>query len=98
MVLAIVMVVIRIAFRVAGAQMVPGFLYRKWELVVTVNARGKALYEEYSQLILKHHFQPMFREPENIPRELYPHIAAALYESLHGEDSHISRKCSVCEK
>ena len=31
-------------------------------------------------------------------RELYPHIAAALYESLHGEDSYISRKCSVCEK
>lgn len=41
--------------------MLPVFLYRKWELVVTVNARGKALYEEYSQLILKHHFQPMIR-------------------------------------
>ena len=52
------------------------------ELTVTVNAFGKALYAEYAQRILKHHFQPMFRELEKIPEEQYPHIAAALYKAM----------------
>ena len=52
------------------------------EMTVTVNDFGKALYEEYAQRILKSHFQPMFRELEKIPVELYPHIAGALYRSM----------------
>lgn len=52
------------------------------EITVTVNNFGKALYEEYSQRILKHHFQPMFRELEKIPAEMYPHISAALYHAM----------------
>lgn len=55
------------------------------ELAVTVNEQGKALYEEYSQRILKRHFQPMFHKLENIPKELYPYISAALYEAMHGQ-------------
>ena len=54
------------------------------ELVVTVNEFGKALYEEYSQEILKNHFQPMFRKLDKIPKELYPFISGALYEAMHG--------------
>lgn len=56
----------------------------KKELMVTVNSRGRDLYEEYAQKILKHHFQPMFRKLENIPKELYPDLAAALFEAMHG--------------
>lgn len=56
----------------------------KKELMVTVNDFGKALYEEYSQEILKYHFQPMFHKLEKIPKELYPYITAALYEAMHG--------------
>lgn len=52
------------------------------EINVSVNDFGKALYEEYSQRILKHHFEPMFRELEQIPEELYPHIAAALHQAM----------------
>ena len=52
------------------------------EMTVTVNAFGKALYEEYAQRILKYHFQPMFQELEKIPEEMYPHIAGALYRSM----------------
>ena len=56
----------------------------KRELTVTVNALGRALYEEYSQRILKHHFQPMFQELEEVPHHLYPHIAAALRDAMYG--------------
>lgn len=57
----------------------------KKELTVTVNEFGKALYEEYSQKILKYHFQPMFRKLDQIPEEYYPHITAALYEAMHSK-------------
>ena len=57
----------------------------KKELAVTVNDKGKALYEEYSQRILKNHFQPMFHKLEHIPKELYPYISDALYEAMHGK-------------
>ena len=60
----------------------------KKELVVTVNSRGRELYEQYAQKILKHHFQPMFRNLKNIPSELYPDLAAALFESMHGSTEH----------
>ena len=63
------------------------------EITVTVNDFGKALYEEYSQRILKHHFLPMFRELEKIPPELYPHISAALYHAMSP-----NRKTSDCEE
>ena len=56
----------------------------KKEMMVVVNDRGRELYEEYSQEILKYHFQPMFRRFEKIPKELYPDLAAALYDAMHG--------------
>jgi len=52
------------------------------EITVNVNDFGKDLYKEYSQRILKHHFEPMFRELEKIPPELYPHISGALYHAM----------------
>ena len=54
------------------------------ELVVTVNDFGKALYEEYSQEILKNHFQPMFSKLNQIPKGFYPYISEALYDAMHG--------------
>lgn len=53
------------------------------ELTVTVNDFGRKLYEEYSQRILKYHFQPMFQKLEQIPEEFYPCLSAALYEAMH---------------
>ncbi len=64
----------------------------KKELSVTVNDLGKALYEEYSQRILKSHFQPMFHKLEQIPKELYPYISAALYDSMHSKKMQSSDK------
>lgn len=57
----------------------------KKELSVTVNDLGKALYAEYYQRILKSHFQPMFQKLEHIPKEFYPYIAEALYDSMHNK-------------
>ena len=62
------------------------------EISVTVNSFGKALYEEYSQRILKHHFESMFRELEKIPPRMYPHIAAALHQAMNP-----NRETSGCE-
>ena len=56
------------------------------ELVVTVNDFGKALYDEYSQDILKSHFSPMFKKLEQIPKEFYPLLSGALYDAMHGEN------------
>lgn len=56
------------------------------ELIVTVNEFGKALYEDYSQDILKSHFSPMFKKLEQIPRDFYPLLSEALYDAMHGEN------------
>ena len=56
------------------------------ELIVTVNEFGKALYEDYSQEILKSHFSPMFKKLEKIPKEFYPLLSGALYDAMHGEN------------
>jgi len=56
----------------------------KKELTVTVNDFGKELYREYSQRILQSHFQPMFRQLDQIPLEFYPYIAGGLYDAMHG--------------
>lgn len=60
----------------------------KKELTVTVNAFGRELYAQYSQQILKYHFQPMFRKLGQIPEEFYPCLSGALYDAMHsgGED------------
>ncbi len=63
----------------------------KKDLMVTVNRFGKELYQEYSQKILKYHFQPMFHQLEKIPKELYPYISGALYEAMHSEEQ--NRSC-----
>jgi len=54
-------------------------------LIVTVNEFGKALYEGYSQDILKSHFSPMFKQLEQIPKECYPILSDAVYDAMHGE-------------
>ena len=54
------------------------------ELMVTVNDFGKALYEEYSQEILKSHFSPMFRQLEQIPKAYYDNFSAALRNAMRG--------------
>jgi DNA-binding MarR family transcriptional regulator len=59
----------------------------KKELTVSVNDFGKELYIEYSQRILKSHFQPMFQQLKNIPRELYPYITGGLYDAMHRKDA-----------
>ena len=57
------------------------------ELIVTVNDFGKALYEEYSQEIMRTHFAPMFKKLEQIPKEFYPLLSGALYDAMHGESN-----------
>ncbi|MBE7007664.1 MAG: MarR family transcriptional regulator [Ruminococcaceae bacterium] len=52
------------------------------ELRVSVNAKGRALYEAYSQDILRWHFSPMFQEFQKIPAEYYPLIRSALYGAM----------------
>ena len=52
------------------------------ELRVTVNEKGRALYADYSQDILRWHFSPMFRELRKIPPEYYPMIRGALYGAM----------------
>ena len=67
----------------------------KKELIVTVNDFGKALYMEYAQRILKDHFQPMFQQLNQIPREFYPYMTAGLYEAMHGNG--MTRDCGQPE-
>lgn len=54
------------------------------ELIVTVNEFGKALYDEYSQEILRSHFSPMFRQLQKIPKDYYPNFSGALHDAMHG--------------
>lgn len=54
------------------------------ELMVTVNDFGKALYEDYSQEILRTHFSPMFQKLEQLPKETYPVISGALNDAMRG--------------
>ena len=57
------------------------------ELIVKVNDFGKALYEDYSQEIMRSHFSPMFKKLEQIPKEFYPLLSGALYDAMHGESN-----------
>ena len=52
------------------------------DLLLTVNERGRALYEDYSQEILRWHFAPMFEELAAIPQEYYKHIHDAFYGAM----------------
>lgn len=54
------------------------------ELKLSVNEQGRALYEAYSQEILRWHFAPMFRELDQIPKEYYPRIREALFSAMRG--------------
>ena len=51
---------------------------------LTVNSRGRELYDAYSQEILRWHFSPMFRELERIDRKNLPAIRDALFAAMHG--------------
>lgn len=54
------------------------------ELLVTVLPLGRALYEEYSQEILRWHFSPMFRELAQVPAEERSHLRDALFAAMNG--------------
>ena len=54
------------------------------ELLVTVLPQGRALYEAYSQEILRWHFSPMFEELSQIPPDLREHISNALLAAMRG--------------
>lgn len=67
----------------------------KKEMLVKVNDTGRMLYEEYAQKILKYHFQSMFCELGQIPRETYPTFSRALYNAIHGNQlGNISHDCT----
>ena len=54
------------------------------ELLVTVLPLGRALYEEYSQEILRWHFAPMFEELRQVPPEDREHLRDALFAAMQG--------------
>ena len=54
------------------------------ELLVTVLPLGRALYEEYSQEILRWHFAPMFEELRQVPPEDREHLRSALFAAMQG--------------
>jgi hypothetical protein len=59
----------------------------KFQFIVLFSSLGKALYEEYSQEIMRSHFSPMFKKLEQIPVEFYPLLSGALYDAMHGESN-----------
>lgn len=56
------------------------------DLSVSVNARGRALYEDYSRKILAWHFAPMFDSLKKLPPEELVHVSAALRDAMRGSD------------
>ncbi len=54
------------------------------DLKLTVNEKGRELYDAYSQQILQWHFSPMFTEIRKVPKEYYPAIHDALYAAMKG--------------
>ena len=54
------------------------------ELLVTVLPLGRALYEAYSQEILRWHFAPMFEELRQVPPENRDHLRDALFAAMQG--------------
>ena len=59
----------------------------KRDVNVTVNALGRALYEDYSQRILTEHFAAMFKALENLTPEARVHVQNALCDAMRGSDS-----------
>ena len=56
------------------------------DFTVTVNALGRALYEDYSRRILNDHFSAMFRSLEKLTPEAREHVADALQAAMQGSD------------
>ena len=54
------------------------------ELLVSVLPLGRALYEAYSQEILRWHFAPMFEELRQVPPENRDHMRDALFAAMQG--------------
>lgn len=50
----------------------------KKNIIVHINDRGRALYEEYTQYIVKRHFAAMFDALRDLPDEYLPMLADAL--------------------
>ncbi len=51
-------------------------------IAVTVNDKGRKLYDTYSKEILRWHFSAMFKELKEIPPEYMDNIASALTRAL----------------
>lgn len=58
----------------------------KRDVSVTVNALGRALYEDYSQRILAGHFSAMFSALEKLTPEARVHVQNALRDAMRGSD------------
>lgn len=56
------------------------------EMQLTVNELGRALYDDYSQEILRWHFSPMFQSLDRIPPEYHAAIRDALYNAMRGSN------------
>lgn len=53
------------------------------ELTVSVNALGRALYEDYVKDILRWHFSPMFAQLDKVPPEYRSQLGEALNSAMH---------------
>ena len=58
----------------------------KRDVSVTVNAFGRALYEDYSQRILAGHFSAMFNALKQLTPEARVHVQNALRDAMRGSD------------
>ncbi len=56
---------------------------KRRELAVSVNARGRELYEAYSREILRYHFSPMFSSLEQIPPAYRALLCQAMNSAVH---------------
>ena len=52
------------------------------DINVSVNELGRVLYEDYSKGILKRHFEPMFRELDQLTPEAREHVRDALRDAM----------------
>ena len=63
------------------------------ELAVSVNARGRELYEAYSKEILRYHFSPMFSSLAQIPPAQRALITQALNSAVHHSPASAPTQC-----
>lgn len=54
----------------------------KKNVIIRVTDKGRALYSDYARRVYEGHFKMIFRELNNIPKELLPCIAKALASGM----------------